>query len=660
MGWLRRGSSDVEALDRSFRSRISSLGLLCVGAIGLATWSGTRETGRGADEDPRRVMVITADTASSLRDEVYLQLFARAGFVVDVDGLADWEVRAREYLDDADEQGLALALEFADLGGYGFVVIEQPSEFDFTGLELEIEPALAEFEAFADHEFAVLSVGDLAFPTQLTVDDPGQDPLLRVPGHAALQAIYRQPRLAIDRELLVQRPTLDELRLEDAIRVGRRLVDTPSGFPAVIDQVVIAENAALAGDGATTLVEPLHTGSTLPIAGGGALLLHHELVVYSDDAQTLELDSAERLNITWLSPEALATGDVGLASPCTDLLDGEIRLDRRPSFETSRDGRLLAITSEREGSRVWRKLDEPGCRFIELGALPEREPGELQFGALAPVGPSRVDDAAVLVRIGQTKRGSRVRLWTAPTSVEWALTEHELIELPELELRMPTFVDANRIALLSRSQIDPEAAIQPVPVDALHFLDRRRPNSHLRIPSEFIGEGLSLRELAYLPPSDPSGPWNLNVLLTTVDGSGHVRVVELALIDDVAALVDAGLAQAAPPALPDALPGAELKTIAPTDLVVRTLIERDDLLGLSVAPTGRWLALVINDDSGRSSELAVFDRNDQTLAMLTANDLRDYLPRFTDDGRQIVFSSLMRVWISGLTFTVPRVIAAPP
>jgi hypothetical protein len=649
---FRRGSSDVEALDRSFRSRILLLGLLCVVAIGLATWSGMRDTGRGLAEDPRRVMVI--DTASSPGAEDYLRLFEQAGFVVEVEDLAGWEARAREYLADAEEQGLALVLEFADLGGYGFVVIEHPAEFDFAELELELElePAPDEIEDFAEREFAVLSIGDLAFPHRLTLDDPGEDPRLRVPGHGALQAIYRQPRLAIDRDLLVERPTVDELRLEDAIRFGRQLVDAPLGFSALIDRVVMAETAALAEDGATTLVEPLHTGSSLPIAGGGALLLHHELIVYSDDARTLEIDSAERLTISWQSPEALASGDLGLAVPCTDLLGGEIRLDRRPSFEVSRDGRRIAITTEREGSRVWRKLDEPGCRFVELGELPEREPGEAYFGELAPEvqTTAALVDSPVLARIGQTDRGARLRLWTVREGAEWAPSEHGLLELPELELRVPTFLDGHRIALLSRSPIASDATEPPPPIDALHVVDARRPASDLRIPAAFIGEGLRLRELAWLPPSDPAAPWNLHVLVTTLDATGHVRVVELALTDEVAALVDAGLAT----------PGPELEALAPGDLVVHTIVERDDLLGLAVAPSGRWLALVVGDPLGKDSELALFDRSTGTLDRLTINDLRDYLPRFTHDGRQIVFSSLMQVWISGRTFTVPRVIATPP
>ncbi|MFV8748942.1 hypothetical protein ACNOYE_00165 [Nannocystaceae bacterium ST9] len=652
MSLLRRGSSDVEALDRSFRSRILLLGLLCVAAIGLATWSGMRDAGTGAAEDPRRVMIVTAEARSGL--DYYPRLFERAGFVVEVEGLAGWEARARDYVADEDVQGLALVLEFADLGGYGFVVLEQPSAFDLDGLELE--PTPDEIEDFAARDYAVLSIGDLAFPHRLSVDDPGEDPLLRVPGHGALQAIYRQPRLALDRELLVERPTVDELKLEDAIRFGRKLVDAPAGFPAMIDQVVISEKAALSGDAAKALVEPLHTGSPLPIAGGGALLLHHELVVYSDDAQTLELDGSDRLAIDWLSPEALEAGDPGLAVPCRDLLEGEVRLDRRPSFEVSRDGRVLAITTEREGSRAWRKLDEPGCRFVALGELPEREAGEPHFGELAPDSDSALalgEARSVLARIGQVGEDTRLRLWT--TSGEtWAPREQVLLELGEAELRMPTFLDDRRIALLSRT-LAASTDTPAVPADALHVVDRRRPGAHLRIPAEFIGEGVQLRELAWLPRPSASA-WNLGVLVTAIEGAGEVRVLELALTDEAAARLDLALAVVEPEAVepgPDALPGPALETIAPEELLVRSLVERDDLLGVAVDPRGRWLALVVG------SELALYDRELETTRMLTDNGLRDYLPRFTDDGRALVFSSLMRVWISGRTFTVPRAIALP-
>ena len=74
MGLLRRGSSDVEALDRSFRSRILLLGLLCVGAIGLATWSGTRETGRQPrlHVDRERIAMLALGERDGL-DQIVLQ-----------------------------------------------------------------------------------------------------------------------------------------------------------------------------------------------------------------------------------------------------------------------------------------------------------------------------------------------------------------------------------------------------------------------------------------------------------------------------------------------------------------------------------------------------------------------------------------------------------
>jgi hypothetical protein len=655
MGLLRRSSSDVEALDRSFRSRILLLSLLCVGAIGLAAWSGMRDTGRGLAEDPRRVLVI--DTPAAPGPEVYLELLERAGFMVEVEDLAGWEARALEYMADEDERGLERVVEFADLGGYGFVLLERPAEFDFG--ELELEPTPDEIESFAEREYAVLSVGDLAFPHRLTVDEPGEDPTLRVPGHGALQAIYGQPRLAIDREALVERPTVDELRFEDAIRFGRQLVEAPKEFPELIARVVSDETTALAQDGAKTLVEPLHTGSPLPIAGGGALLLHHELVVYSDDARTLEIDSAATLRIDWLDADALARGDFGRAVLCSDLLGGEIRLDQTPSFEVSRDGRRLAITDAREGSRVWRKLDQPGCRFALLGELPGLEPGEVHFGELAPEYGPEGENGPVLARLGRTDRGTRLRLWSTSSS-DWVLGEQELLELSEVELRMPTFLDAHRIALLSRSAADAEAAVPAEPIDALHVVDRRRPASHLRIPAEFIGADLRLRDLAWLPPGDPASPWNLHVLVTTVDPSGSVRVVELALTDEVAAMLDERLASPAPAPEADAPPGPELQTITPGDLIVRDVLERDDLVNFAVAPSGRWLALVVGDPRGTDSELALLDRTTGAVQTLTTNDLRDYLPRFTDDGRQLLFSSLMQVWISGRTFTVPRVLALEP
>lgn len=657
------GSADVEALDRSFRSRILLLGLVCAGGIGLAVWEATREVGTGAPEDPRRVLVVTPDQRSG--DDVYLRLFDRAGFVAEVDGLVGWENRARDYVADADVEGLALVLEFADLGGYGFVVLERPGEFEFGALELE--PSIAEIEDFAARDYAVLSVGDLAFPHQLSVDEVGEDPILRVPGFGALQAIYRQPRLAADREILVERPTVEELKLEDAIGRGRQLLDASLGFPRLVAQVVAAQREALADEGVRELVAPLHTGSPLPIAGGGALLLHHELVVFSEDAQTLDLDGGERLRLDWLSPAALASPEGGppAAEPCRDLHGGELRLDRHPSFEISRDGRFLAITTlreatrgepERTASRLWQRLDEPGCRFVELGELPPLEAGESHIGKLAPASAEPGPERPILARIQQSEGGghSLLRVWTTPSAAAWAPTPTRLLELDDFELRLPTFLDDHRLACLSTA-VDPDAALPGFGADYLHVVDRRRPGTHLRIPAEFLGVGWRLRDLAWQPRPQEAGPWNLHLLLVADDDEGRSHLLELALVPEVAAAIDRDLGGGEP------VPGeaaSGLLTVAPDQLVVHDLLGEASVLDLAVDPTGRNLALVVRDPIGGDSEVALFDRASGSLRTLTHNDLRDYLPRFTSEG-QLVFSSLMTVSISSRTFTVPRAVSLP-
>lgn len=656
------GSADVEALDRSFRSRVLLLGLLCVGGLGLAIWEATRDVGRGADEDPRRVLIVTPEQRSG--DDVYLRLFDRAGFVAEVDGLASLENRAHDYVADSDEQGLALVLEFADLGGYGFVVIERPGEFDFSGIETD--PPLADIAAFEQRDYAVLSVGDLAFPHRLSVDEVGEDPVLRMRGHGALQAMFRQPRLDPQREILVERPTVDELKLEDHVERGRRLVEGPRGFPSRIAQVIGEEREALDERGARALLEPLQTGSPLPIAGGGALLLHHALTVYSDDAQTLELDAGDWLQIDWLSPSAL-TG-AGQPEPCTSLHEGKIRLDRHPSFEVARDGHYLAITAEREGSRLWKRSEsEPGCSFVELGELPPLELGESHFGKLAPARPRSGNVAndpaalelerAILARVQRFAdgEGSRLRAFTSNEHV-FAPLPRTLLELEGIDLHHPIFLDGQRIACLGSPSptLDDERERD----EFLYVVDVRTPGTWLRIPADFLGDAWVPRDLAWLPSEHAN--WNLDLVVHAHDARGRTHLVEVALVPERALELDLALAgQPTPLLLPDAaLPEASgLLTVAPDQLVVRELLAQPDTFvhDFAVAASGRELALVLSDPRDKDDELALLDRASGSLRMLTDNDIRDYLPRFTSEG-QLLFSSLVQVSISRRTFTVPRVI----
>lgn len=651
------GSADVEALDRSFRSRVLLLGLLCVGGIGLAIWEYTRDVGRGATEDPRRVLIVTPEQRSG--DDVYLRLFDRAGFVAEVDGLVSLEQRAHEYVADSDAQGLALVLEFADLGGYGFVVVERPGEFEFAGIETD--PPIADVEAFEQRDYAVLSVGDLAFPHRLSVDEVGEDPLLRMRGHGALQAIFRQPRLDPEREILVERPTVDELKLEDAIERGRRLVVAPEQFPQRVEQVLGEQREALDERNARALLEPLQTGSPLPIPDGGALLLRHPLTIYSDDALTLELDAGEWLHIDHLDAEGLASG--ATPQPCAAIHEGKIRLDRQPSFEIAADARALAITAEREGSRLWKytpsRGSEPGCSFTELGELPPLAPGESHFGKLAPTPPPGPDPLAdlgverpILARVQHflDGEGSRLRVFTSNEQV-FAPLPHTLLELDGIALHHPIFLDAQRLALLG----SPAAPDDDELDDYLYVVDTRTPGTFLRIPADFLSEGWQLRDLAWLPSA--STAWNLALVVHAQDPLGRSHLAELALVPDAAAALDLALAGQPPASAPSSEPTSGepgLLTISPEQLVVRELLaEPTNVQDFAVAPDGHELALVLV--SGKGSELALLDRASGGLRWVTDNRVKDYLPRYTSEG-QLVFSSLVQVTISRHAFTVPRMI----
>ncbi len=643
-----RGNSDVEALSRSFRSRVLLLGLLVVGGIAAATWERSRDQGRGAAEHPRRVMVVTAGEGID-----YFPLFTRAGFEVEIDSFGDWEAGAREALpesDHAEAGGVPLLLELADERGVAFVVFEQPAKLDFEGLELE--PSLDAIEELERRDYMVLSVGDLSFPHRASVDSIDDETVLRVPGYGALEALFGQPRLAADREEL-DRPTVIELQLEDSIRRGRVMVERPRGFSRTIDGLVSDSLATLAEDRAELLSEPLQTGTALPTPDGGLLLLRHDLQVYSDDAETLELDVDPDTLMTfdWLSPEAIAEGRFDASVRCTELAGGEIALAEEPSFESASDGSTIAISTARDGVRLWRSRSEPGsaagCRWTELSELPSLEPSEFGFGELAPRLVS--GDDLLLARVGESGSEATLRVWTDGDGG----TVEELLSLPDVQFGDLAFLDGQRVALLSRTMLpdDADELARAHVQHALHVVDRRRPGAHLRIPADFIAPGRSLREVLAMPTKPSS--WQLHVLLTAPDRTGSVAVIELRLTAEAAAELDEQLASAGLE-VGEADEGPILLTLTPEQVVVREVFEHDDLRGWALAPRGDALALVVGDPQSIDTEVARLDLASARLDLLTDNPVRDYLPRFTADGQGIVFASVMRLPISELGFSVPR------
>lgn len=658
------GSTDVEALTRGFRSRLFVLGVVVVAGLAAAVWSETREQGIGEAEDRRRVMVVAAS------DTDYYAVLERGGFVVEVDSMADWEAAARAERPDSEAEGVALLVELADARGVGFIVLEAPATLELG--ELELEPAPADIEGWDQRDYAAISVGDLAFPSRLSVDEAGDDPLLRLPGYGALQALFGQPAVTARED--EARPTVEELQHEDKIERGRWMVERPQTFTTALAYARESIAANLAKDpGAHTLVGPFVTGTAVPTPEGGALVVHHELEAYSEDARALELHAGSRMRLDYLSPEALArlvAGGEPELEACPSLAGGELELERRPRLEVAVDGSALAIGTPAGEVAIWHKLPGPGCEWREVAALP-LAPGSA-IGVLAPrveaVGPAEGAGQMLLAEVGHGDGHGSVRVWigggaSAATGMsergvdEVSAEAVELLSLPDARFGALTFVDARHLAALARTPLPPEERTTTIQAaHAVHVLDRERPGAHLRVPTDFFAQGRALGELALLESHEVGGAGEAGgehgprLVLTTIDGEGRVEPIILTLAAPAwQAFVDGD------PSEPSEL---GLVTVTPADLHVEALAVAG-VSSLVTSSTGAVAYAV--SDAGLPTQLGLVDaRADAPARLLTRNDWVDGLPRFFADGRHLSFVTLVRTSLSPVPYSVPRIVAVDP
>jgi hypothetical protein len=632
-------AADAEVLSWGFRSRLALLMLLIVGALAAAMWSGLRDQGVGEPEDRRKLMVVTQPGSEA----DYHAVLERGGFVIEVGEFAAWEDDAAVQLPESEAQGVALLLEYADLRGFGFVVFEAPAKLDFSGIDLE--PSLDEIEQLDAREYAAVSVGDLAFPHRLAVDEVGEPPLLRVPGHAALEAVLEQPAVYARED--DDRPTVAELQHEAAIEMARRMSERPATFEQTIANAGAMIERRLSVDAdARTLVGPFATGSAVPTPEG-VLLVHHALDIYSDDALTLEQGVGETLHFEWLDDAALArvreSGE-STPTPCPSLAAGSIQMRRGPQIEAAVDGSALAISTRDEPMIIWRKLAQPGCAWAEQARISSSSALDEQEIVLAPrftAGPDGLDGQgrSMMAEFGDDGTQALVRLWLTPqpSGVEEPI---ELLRLPVGIFKALAFIDDVHLVALARVPLPSEEQTASQRHEFfLHLLDRRRPGAHLRIPAEFFAGERSVRELAVVRPA--------------VEGEGPRFAATLVAdgVDTELAVLTIGAAawQRFVDGEPDP---TELFTLTPEELDMRSLERAPAIAALAVGPEGIVHALA---NGATPAEIVVHPLDGGPERQLTNNELVDTLPHFTADGRAVVFVTGVRSSLSITPFSVPRI-----
>jgi len=183
-------NTDLQALNDSGRGKIIMLVAAVVVALGAASWSFLRDTGRGQPEHPGKVMVVTSDG----NHEKFL---VKMGFEADAQTERFLEDRAEDEFGATPGQTVQSIVGLADELGFGYVVFADPADLDFSAFGTVAE----------DARYVAVSVGDLADPNKLTSSSN------------LLEALFEQDRL---KELLPpNKPTdVDAIQLRDTLSEG--------------------------------------------------------------------------------------------------------------------------------------------------------------------------------------------------------------------------------------------------------------------------------------------------------------------------------------------------------------------------------------------------------------------------------------------------------
>jgi hypothetical protein len=220
------------------------------------------------------------------------------------------------------------------------------------------------------------------------------------------------------------------------------------------------------------------------------------------------------------------------------------------------------------------------------------------------------------------------------------------------------FIDDRHLVVLARTALAPDEQTTTRRADhALHVLDRHRPDANLRIPSEFFAEDRSLRELAVVEAA-VEGEHGPRLALTLVDNGVDTQLVVLTI--GAAAwqrfVEGEGEGEDDEHGEHESDPGALLFTLTPEELELREVGSAPAIAALAVGPGVLAHALA---QGGVGAEIVVHPLDGGPERRLTHNELVDTLPRFTADGRAVVFVTAVRSSLSSAPFSVPRIAWLP-
>jgi len=639
--------SDLEALQRSGRGKVVALLLMLTLALGAAGWFFfLRKHGTGNKEDPAKILVVA-------RSRGYSLVLADVGFEAHEGTFEAWEQKAKEEVPELETTGIESIMILADRFGYGYVVFEKPQELDFK--KLDIDDGVPDMP---DHvQFAVLSVGDFAFPHVMTVN-PKPSEVLRGSSVVILQALFLQEHLA-DALPENEAPTIDAVQLRDRLREALdRLAQVPEAermAETIVGQVRRQLEEEERSERKPTLVgRPLESGSPYALANGELLAITRGFQVVTRDAvrADLALDDVERLSsgAPGIEPDS--------RSKCEALAGGEISVHESPRYWVAEDGAAVLVQTLGEGLQLY-TLDPgaSGCGFTAKGKVSAPSPG---------LGDAVLDGNGQLARVGSL--GSQ-----AVVSVVTAGQDDELV------LGMLDDTELEEVAWLSERHLVAVGAGPEGP--GVWLFDTQMPTVVLRLPGSVFENADAVHEVAV-------GKRGSQPVVVVTAGDLPRKLYRLDLPVGLGALFLAPTDYAAPvaaPADPTADPAvdpaAEPGLVAPADdrearglptvttldsnrFVVVALTHEGSVRSPSLSLDGSRVAFELRGeafdptapDDPEIASVATTGKG-EGLAVLTRNALRDEDPRLTPNGSHVVFHTRVEIPRTDWVISAPRMVA---
>lgn len=669
------------------------LGVLALAVVGAAAWWWTRPPGpAGEPEDPSKILVVgkDADTATTLRE---------FGFVTEH---GTYEALAAEGAKEAaGTEGIEAIVHLADLRGFGYVALEDPTSHGMASLTVTGDSA----DVTADHAWAVFSVGDLGMPPKVTVDL--KQSVLPLPAYVqVLRAAFKQDRLANTLFAENQLP-MDAVDLHRKIQVA---VDLHGAY-AMIDRRIEREvrtrtealvDAQQAEPAPTVLAGPMETTEVLALGDGTALSFVQGWRLNSPRDPEVSLQPSAEIEL-WYHPPG--NTDPTQRSRCSSLRSGRMALRGTSHVASPATDALLLETAG--GLELW-SLDvtAAACAFTRKGKIPRAGDYEHTWGV--PHASGRV------LRPASPPEGVAIAVWTAGedkprmlpmpgcTTIgdpAWLDEDHFAVSCrwePPLEDRLGEIdaLDLYDSALPDDAEVDPdgdpgdddpsppEAEPAPLPPEqtwiyVVHLSDAQDPQDAqdvgntriVALPGTALGDYTGIYALRPVPHAkglDLVTSHASSDQLHRVTSDGDLAALFASAEPVFAALAEADAAPApgatrlsptsasppvvdelgestpaaaAPPLLrPAFVPvGATVAALPATSLRVSTVTLPSSVDSLALSPRGTHLVYVTED----RHSVRVLPVDGKTSTTVADNpEVRYADARFTADGNAVVFTSV--------------------